>query len=182
MSDDKHVYDDIEELDNPIPKWFTGIFVGTILFATGYYVYYTFMGGPTLLQEYEREQAQMKAAALQVAGNQQSIGEPQLLALVSNPEARKKGAGVYLSKCAACHGAKGEGGIGPNLTDDFWIHGGKLTAVVKTIANGISDKGMPPWGPVISTEEIQAVAAHIRGLRGTNPSNGKAPQGEKEIF
>ena len=80
----------------------------------------------------------------------------------------------------ACHGDKGQGGIGPNLTDDYWLHGGKLAQIAATITNGVSDKGMPPWGPMLSGEQIKSLAVFVKSLHGTNPPGAKAPQGELE--
>jgi cytochrome c oxidase cbb3-type subunit III len=92
---------------------------------------------------------------------------------------RKRGQESYQAKCAACHGTQGQGGIGPNLADEYWLHGGKLIEIVATITDGVPAKGMPPWGPVLSPEEIQSAAVYIRSLLGTNPPNAKASQGER---
>jgi cytochrome c oxidase cbb3-type subunit 3 len=90
----------------------------------------------------------------------------------------KAGKDLFQVRCVACHGASGQGLIGPNLTDEYWLHGGKLTDISNTITNGVSDKGMPPWGPVMTADQIHSVVAFIRSIRGTNPSGAKAPQGE----
>jgi cytochrome c oxidase cbb3-type subunit 3 len=85
---------------------------------------------------------------------------------------------VFVKNCAACHGDHGQGLIGPNLTDDNWLHGQGVPAdIVKTISEGVAEKGMPPWGPVLKPEEIVGATAYIRSLHGSNPAGAKEPQG-----
>jgi cytochrome c oxidase cbb3-type subunit 3 len=173
-----HVYDGIEEHDNFLPRWWLGILYGTIVFAIGYFTYYVMGPGPTLEQEYQAEAKKIEEtlASQPVTGSQ--MGDEQFASFVKVPANREKGAQVYQGKCLACHGDKGQGGIGPNLTDDYWIHGAKPSQLVTVITNGVGDKGMPPWGPLLKPEEIHSLVAFIFSLRGTNPPNSKAPQGE----
>lgn len=89
-----------------------------------------------------------------------------------------EGKKVFKQNCVACHGQKGEGIVGPNLTDDYWLHGNKLSDVVKVITNGVPAKGMMAWKPQLSTAQIQAVASYVLSLKGAVPANGKAPQGK----
>jgi len=100
------------------------------------------------------------------------------MAMAKDPAKVKAGRELFQVRCIACHGAAGQGIIGPNLTDEYWLHGGKLAEITHTITNGVPDKGMPPWGPVMSSEQIHFVVAYIRSIRGTNPAGAKAPQGE----
>jgi cytochrome c oxidase cbb3-type subunit 3 len=172
-----HSYDGIEELDNALPKWWINLFYLTIVFAGAYFLYYGIGEGPTLVQEYERHKNESELAALAKAGSIKTLTEPELRAFLRNPEKLKLGKEVFQSKCVSCHGSHGQGGIGPNLTDDYWIHGGKMTEIVQVITQGVGDKGMPPWGPLLSQDEIHAVASYIKSIRGTNPPNPKAPQG-----
>lgn len=175
-----HVYDGIEELDHPTPKWFQSLFYVSILFGLGYFCYYTLGPGPTLLEEYNHAKLAEEYLFLEKqakTGGSKKLSEGELLSFVKNPEKIKLGASVFQSKCVSCHGAQGQGGIGPNLTDDYWIHGGKLTEILEIITNGVLDKGMPPWGSVLSEEEIQAVTAFVRSIRGTHPPGAKEPQG-----
>jgi cytochrome c oxidase cbb3-type subunit 3 len=83
-----------------------------------------------------------------------------------------------MANCAACHGQKGEGVVGPNLTDAYWIHGGGIKNVFKTIKYGVPAKGMIAWETQLSPSQIQKVASYVLTLQGTNPPNGKAPEGE----
>lgn len=89
------------------------------------------------------------------------------------------GKAIFLKNCASCHGNKGQGGIGPNMTDDYWLHGAGMTNVVHTITNGVPAKGMISWKPILSEKEILQVASYLLTLHGTNPPNPKKPQGEK---
>lgn len=100
--------------------------------------------------------------------------------LVTDAARLKSGADVYVKNCVSCHGAAGEGGIGPNLTDAYWINGdGGMNGLVKVINDGVPIKGMIAWKPLLSEEQIVDVASHIYNMKGTNPANGKEPQGEK---
>lgn len=183
QNDDKlqldHEYDGIKELNNPLPNWWLLIFIGTIIFSFIYILYYHFgLGGPSSDQELQADLKEVQMVAEKNAPPTVEVTEESLLALVSNTEAVKRGQEVFSQQCAACHGAKGEGTIGPNLTDSAWIHGeGKLVDIVKTINEGVGDKGMPAWKSVIKAEDIHKITAYIRTLKGSNPPNGKAPQG-----
>lgn len=100
--------------------------------------------------------------------------------LVTDPGRLEHGKQVFTTNCFSCHGMNGEGGIGPNLTDSYWINGdGSFNAIVKVIKNGVPVKGMISWAPILPEKDILDVASHVYGLRGTNPANAKAPQGEK---
>jgi cytochrome c oxidase cbb3-type subunit 3 len=193
MSDEKkenhetpvHEYDGILELDHPVPRWFHALFYGSIAFAILYSGWYFLGPALKLTDEWERDS---KALAYQLYVARQSapvpteLGEAELAAWARDPARTQAGSKVYASKCAACHGANGQGSIGPNLTDDHWLHGGSLVEVARSVREGIPDKGMPPWGAVIGAEEVHAVTAYIRSLRGTNPPDAKAPQGELVKF
>ena len=172
-----HVYDGIEEHDNVLPNWWLGILWGTIVFAAGYWLYYgSFSLGPDQLGEYKAEVAEVEARK---GGGKGPVDEASLMALAADPAARQKGAETFAANCAACHGAKGEGTIGPNLTDGYWLHGqGAPTAIHTTITNGVLAKGMPAWGRTLGAERVAALTAHVLGLKGQNVP-GKPPQGEK---
>lgn len=173
-----HEYDGIEELDNSLPNWWLNLFYLTILFAVGYFIYFELGDGKSLLREYQDDKAQYDLAEL-VKSNQIKIpSEEELLQKVKEPNRNVLGVGIFQSKCASCHGNQGQGGIGPNLTDNYWLHGAKLADITTTITKGVLDKGMPPWGPVLSQDEIVSVVAYIHSIHGSNPPGAKAPQGE----
>ena len=175
-----HNYDGIRELDNHLPPWWIGLFYGTIIFAIIYgFNYHWFGWSPLSGGEYEQEvaTAQKQIEEFQ-AKNANSIDE-KTVKVLTDANTLGKGKEIFTGKCAACHGAAGEGGVGPNLTDEYWLHGGTINDVFATIKNGVPDKGMISWKATLKPNEIQNVANYILSIQGTNPANAKAPQGEK---
>jgi cytochrome c oxidase cbb3-type subunit III len=173
-----HHYDGIEEQDNPIPVWFSTLFWVTVIFGIGYYGYYELGDGTSLRATYEKNILVHEALVADSRGKAPKTSEEDLLALTKNPEEMKSARANFETKCFSCHGVKGQGGIGPNLTDDYWLHGAKLTEIRAVISGGVLDKGMPPWESSLSSKEMDSLAAYIRTLHGTHPSGAKAPQGE----
>lgn len=175
-----HDYDGIRELDNSLPPWWVYMFYITIAFGVIYMTYYHFSGvGPSSRELYEQE---MKNAAERVqayralqAGN---VDETTVEALTDEQDLAL-GKTVFETNCVACHGAMGEGGVGPNLTDEYWIHGGTIKDVFKTIKYGVPEKGMISWQSQLRPQDMQRVASFILTLQGTNPPNAKEPQGVK---
>jgi cytochrome c oxidase cbb3-type subunit 3 len=100
--------------------------------------------------------------------------------LVSDPTVLAAGKTIFTTTCSPCHGAQGQGVVGPNLTDDYWLHGGKITDIFKTIKYGVPAKGMPTWEKQLSPKQISDVANYVKSLHGTNPPGAKEPQGTKE--
>lgn len=172
-----HEYDGIKEYDNPLPRWWLIIFWGTIVFAAGYYAYYQLGSGPTLQQELEVAMANMPKPVAPVAATPTESDEELTAAFASINLA--DGKAQYDGKCAACHGQELQGLIGPNLTDNYWLHGkGTPSDIVKVVRVGVADKGMPAWENMLKKEEIYAVTAYIISKKGSNPAGAKAPQGE----
>lgn len=177
-----HEYDGIRELDNPLPKWWQILFYVTIVFAIGYIGYYEFLGGPTSDQTLEAElksYSEKKAIAEQ---QQPKPAEVDAKALLADSAALADGQKQFGQFCASCHGSKGEGLIGPNLTDEFWLHSrGDYQGILVSIQEGFPTKGMPPWKDIVPKESQPALAVFVLSLKGTKPANGKAPQGEKIV-
>lgn len=170
-----HDYDGITEYDNPMPRWWLWIFYATILFVPFYYVAPGFLGeNGGNVAEYEADLAAHEAAAAPPAPARSDLA---LVALAGDREAVEDGKEVFTKNCVSCHGADGGGIIGPNLTDDAWIHGGAPTAIHRSIVEGVLAKGMPPWGRILKPEELDQVAAYVMSLQGTTPANPKAPEG-----
>lgn len=165
-----HVYDDIEEADNQLPQWWLFIFYVTMVFSVGYWVYYhTFNIGELPLQEY--------ASALRAATkNQKEVSGEYLVMLGKTPESVKAGAILFEKNCVVCHEDKGQGKIGPNLTDNQWIHGGAAKDIYKTIAEGIAAKGMPSWRTVLGPAPTEELTAFVLSIRNTNVP-GKVAEG-----
>lgn len=174
-----HDYDGIKELDNNLPPWWVYMFYATIIFAVVYIVRFHITGDGKL--SHEEYMAEMEAAvaekAVMMANASESITEENVVYLVDAPTI-EKGAAIFKGNCATCHGQLGEGGAGPNLTDDYWIHGGSINSIFKTIKYGVPEKGMIAWQSQFSPKQMQQVASYIKTLVGTNPPNGKDPQGE----
>ncbi|HEX5000929.1 MAG TPA: cbb3-type cytochrome c oxidase N-terminal domain-containing protein [Bacteroidia bacterium] len=174
-----HNYDGIRELDNNLPPWWKYGFYVTIIWAFIYMINYHVVGkGDVQEQEYL---AQLKEADLQkierlkLAAN--SVDENTATLMTSKSDL-SEGSKIFNEKCSVCHGKGGEGTVGPNLTDDYWIHGGKITDLFKTIKYGVTAKGMIAWQGQLTPVQIQQVASYIKSLRGSNPPNPKAPQGD----
>lgn len=174
-----HNYDGIQELDYPLPKWWLGILYLTIAFSFVYVGYYMVGPGPSLRDELDSSIEKLEALAPPTSGGDQD--EDNLRAAINDPESAKRGQVVFAGKCMACHGDKGQGVIGPNLTDDNWLHGNaQASDLAKVIKDGIADKGMPPWGPILTSAEVVDVIAFIRSIHGSNPPGAKEPQGDKK--
>ena len=176
-----HNYDGIQEYDNPMPRWWVTIFYVTILYAVLYWLNVPGIGsGKGRIASYEREIAALRAKQAAAAPAGGPVSEEALLAIVHDPAKLAAGKATFTTTCAPCHRADGGGQIGPNLTDDYWIHGGKPQQILSTVANGVPDKGMPAWGQVLGPDQIPGVVAYVISLRGTHPPNPKEPQGTKE--
>jgi cytochrome c oxidase cbb3-type subunit III len=176
-----HSYDGIKELDNHLPPWWKWLFYGTIMWSVVYLVvYHVSSTMPLQIAEYESEvdNAAAEVRELRASQPQQAIDENSLTfssdaVIISNGKLVFTG-----NNCASCHRIDGGGNtIGPNLTDDYWLHGGEIKNIFGTIKNGVVEKGMPAWGKVMSPQEVRDVTFYVMSLQGTNPLNGKAPQG-----
>jgi len=175
-----HSYDGIQEYDNPLPPWWNYLFALCIIWAGLYLFYYELTGiGPSSTEEYlaEVEEYNTKYADIIAAEASINWNEPSF-ELVSDGGKLEKAGSSYAANCASCHGALGEGGIGPNLTDDYWIHGNGVNNIAKTIAIGVPEKGMIPWKNTFKANDIAALASYVISLHGTNPANAKPPQGD----
>lgn len=173
-----HNYDGIRELDNRLPPWWVNMFALTIVYGLGYMVYYHWGGsGATQVQEYEQEVATAKKEiALALAGKANAVDESNVVAVTETGQLGE-GELIFKGNCVACHGQKGEGGVGPNFTDEYWLHGGGIKDLFKTIKYGVPEKGMISWQSQLKPSDMQKVASYILTLKGTNPPNPKAPQG-----
>jgi cytochrome c oxidase cbb3-type subunit 3 len=168
-----HEYDGIKELDNNLPTWWVWLFNLCTVFAVLYMGYYHVFGkGDLQVAAYTKEMDignALKQAAVQKFETSMTSAEPSTdQAVVS------QGGKLFVTYCAPCHRADGGGQVGPNLCDDYWIHGPKFTDNVKIIWNGVPEKGMLAWKDQgFKPSDIQAVASYIYTLRGSNPPNPK---------
>lgn len=177
-----HDYDGIHELDNHLPPWWKYLFYFTIAFGVVYMVdRHVLHISPTQAEEYENAMAQAaeEAAIRQASMGEQATIDEANIEFTDDPAALGNGEKIYQRQCAACHRQDGGGSIGPNLTDEFWIHGGSMVDIYNTVKVGVPDKGMISWESTLSPVDMRDVSAYIMTLQGTNPANPKAPQGEK---
>ncbi len=148
--------DGIEEYDNPLPDWWVGLFWFTIIFAFGYTLHYHVIA----------HRSQTKALAAEMAAAKTKWPGGATAAFVPTPALAKAGEAIFKTNCVACHGEDLHGKIGPNLTDDVWIHGGRPQDIVNTITNGVAAKGMPTWGPILGPEKVREVASYVISMHG----------------
>jgi cytochrome c oxidase cbb3-type subunit 3 len=172
-------FDGIVELDNPTPPWFNFMFYTTIVFAIvyGFWYHYSDNLGKSQLAEYEQQLTDAevaKTAYLKKVGNSIDESNVKLMADAKDLSAGKE---LYTAKCAVCHREDGGGNVGPNLTDEFWLHGGQVSDVFKTIKYGVTGKGMIAWEKSLNGLQMAQLASYIKSIGGTNPPAPKAPQG-----
>jgi cytochrome c oxidase cbb3-type subunit 3 len=173
-----HAYDGIRELDNQLPPWWINMFAITVVWAVGYMYFYHWSGNNwSSGDEYKTEmEVAKKEVAMALVGKANSVDESNVTALT---DAGSLGEGeiIFKNVCAACHGQKGEGLVGPNFTDAYWIHGGGIKNIFRTVKYGVPDKGMISWQAQLKPADMQKVSSYILSMNGTNPPNPKAPQG-----
>ncbi|MFL9482058.1 cbb3-type cytochrome c oxidase N-terminal domain-containing protein [Chitinophagaceae bacterium LWZ2-11] len=174
-----HDYDGIRELDNKLPPWWLYGFYATILFACIYlWRHEVSHTAPTGVEEYAiamEKAAVQQEAYLKKSANNIDETNVKLLTDPAGLEAAKK---IFTTTCAACHAVDGGGGAGPNLTDDYWLHGGSVKDIFKTIKYGWPDKGMRSWKDDYSPLQIAQLASYVKSLHGSKPANPKEAQGE----
>lgn len=174
-----HNYDGIQELDNSLPPWWLAMFYITIAFSVVYLYYAHFTDyGISSEQEYVLEMEKADRAVKAYLAAQSDVVDENNVEMLEDQEAIALGASMYAANCVACHGAAGEGGVGPNLTDDYWLHGGDVKSIFKTIKYGVPEKGMIAWQTQLRPADIHKITSYIVTLKGTNPPNAKEPQGE----
>ena len=172
-----HDADGIKELDNNLPRWWLWLFYLTIIFSV-FYLWWFYLSGFGSNSQLRFERAAYEAhlvrrdRLLLASARADIFAEPS-----TDPDVLARGRGIYLVNCVACHMESGAGQIGPNLTDNYFIHGPAYADTVRIIQNGVVEKGMIAWKNQLRPDDIQAVASYVYSLRGTNPPNPKAPEG-----
>lgn len=176
-----HELDGIKEYDNPMPGWLMAIWWGSLLFSAGYLMFYALAFGEGTMEAEYRQQATSDVAAVQAYFDANPLVPPRpadLLAGATNAAVVELGASRFARSCAACHGEQAQGLIGPNLTDDRWLHGGSVEQVFQSIAKGWPAKGMPPWGRALPPDELAALVSYIRSVQGTTPPGPRPAEGD----
>lgn len=173
-----HEYDGIRELDNNLPPWWKYGFYVTILFAFVYLIHYHIAkSGPSQEQEYLTEMSEGKRQVEEYLKNAADNVDENSVKMLSGSDI-DAGKVIYKQNCVACHGELGEGKVGPNLTDDYWIHGGSVKDVFISIKYGWPDKGMKLWKDDLTAKQMAQVTSFVKSLRGTNPPNALPPKGD----
>lgn len=178
-----HDYDGIKELDNVLPPWWVNLFYATIIFGVIYLLRFHMFGDYNQAQEYL---AEVETAKIEIEKNR-SIAPDEMnvdkVTLLTDAESLAKGKEIFTNACVACHKADGGGQIGPNLTDEYWINGGGIKNVFKTISEGGREgKGMVPWKSNIKPSDIQKVASYVLSLQGSKPAGAKAVEPEAKLW
>ena len=177
-----HEYDGIRELDNHLPPWWTYLFYLTIVFSIVYVLLYHFLDtAPLQLEEYNIEMAAAASAKVERQAEAGEIIDETNVVLATEATQLANGESIFQSSCALCHRNDGGGMVGPDLTDEYWIHGGSLKDIFSIIKYGVIEKGMVSWEAALKPEDIRDVSSFIFNLQGTNPPNPKPPQGEVYI-
>jgi cytochrome c oxidase cbb3-type subunit 3 len=174
-----HDYDGIKELDNNLPPWWLYGYYASIIFAGIYLARYLIFDGATQKEEYLMEVAEAKVAVEEYKKNAKGLIDANTVELLTGAEDINAGKAIFSGNCVACHKADAGGGIGPNLTDDYWLLGGGIKNVFHTITEGgRAGKGMISWKTDLKPDEIAQVASYVLSLHGTTPAEPKEPQGE----
>ncbi len=175
-----HNYDGIRELDNHLPPWWTYLFIGTVIWSVIYFfAYHVTDSLPLSISEYDTEVsvANDQQKKLKAANPGPQIDESNVIATAEAADL-KDGKSIFTSICTSCHRADGGGDIGPNLTDEYWKHGGSMTDIYKVVKNGVTGTNMVAWGGTMSPEKMRNVSSYLLTLQGTKPVNGKKPEGD----
>jgi cytochrome c oxidase cbb3-type subunit III len=170
-----HDYDGIQELNNKLPRWWVWLFNLSIVFAVIYFTYYHVLHkGELMAAQYKAEMVAGDALKAQAMGEfERNMGTLQPS---KDPLVLAEGKDTFIKLCAPCHRPDGGGLVGPNLCDDYWIHGSNFVDNLKTIWNGVPAKGMVTWKGTLKPGTIYAAGSYIYTLRGTNPKNPKPPE------
>jgi cytochrome c oxidase cbb3-type subunit 3 len=174
----EHAHDGIREYDNPLPGWWTWLFVGSIAFSIWYFIYYQIGVGPSIYDRYD------KAVVTQLERQLGSFGkltpdDATIMRLIDEkPDMIKAVGGIFRGNCAQCHATDGGGNIGPNLTDDAWKNVRHPADIFTVISDGVPGTAMPAWKHRFREAQRILLAAYVASLRGTTPAAPKAPEGQ----
>jgi len=172
----EHSYDGIQEYDNPLPRWWVWIFWITIVFSAAYFVFYHIASGPSIHDEYAEELSNWDAQLAAVPAVK--VTNAMLKSVLADQGRVQAGRAKFTSLCSPCHLNDGGGSIGPNLCDNYWIHGaGSLMDIHHVVSEGVPEKGMQSWKTMMSSDELNSVVAFVSTLKGTTPAQPKAPEG-----
>lgn len=172
-----HSFDGIEEYDNPLPRWWLYMFYASIAFSIVYWVLYPSWFGEGYLKWSQNTQYEQE---VELAKTLYPVKTVNIKDYINKTENIEQGRQLFTQNCASCHGAQAQGLIGPNLTDNIWLYGGKPEEIVTTITNGVKKTGMPTWGPVLGSEKVAVVASYVYSLSHDLNGNLKPELAEAE--
>jgi len=174
-----HEYDGIVEYDNPMPAWWRRSFWATVVFSLAYYVHYQLTGNGASVEEVYANEMREQRELMAASAIGQEVNEEGLARLMHDPAMMKDARSLFVLRCSQCHADRGQGNIGPNLTDEYWLYGSaSLLDLHEIIGNGRPQKGMPMWSRTLRPVELAELAAFVGTLRGTNVP-GRPPQGNR---
>jgi cytochrome c oxidase cbb3-type subunit III len=176
----EHVYDGIVEHDNKLPLWWQLTLYGAVVLAMVYWYGRRLDAIESPGEAYAKVVAVERAAEADQARKRGVIDDAMLATLGSDPTTVGRGQAIFTTTCAPCHRGDAGGNIGPNLTDGYWLHGGKPVDIFHSVHDGVPAKGMPTWGPQLGEDRVETVVAYVISLRNANVRGGKAPQGVLE--
>lgn len=174
-----HDFDGIKELNNKIPPWFMAIFYGSMIWAVIYMVDFHVLGSGNVQEDEYAAEVAIAELEKEILNKSGTLVNEETVTRLDDVAALSSGKDIFIKSCAACHGMNGEGLVGPNFTDDYWIHGGGIKDLFKTVKYGVPQKGMISWQTLLDPTQMQEVSSYILSLRGTNPENQKGPEGKK---
>lgn len=175
-----HEYDGIRELDNPMPGWWKALFLASVVFSALYLAFYQGLGSRLIADEYAAEVRRYDELQKALAARAAVVSEETLAELTHDAKVLAEARSKFEAVCAPCHGSRGEGKIGPNLTDEFWLNGdGSLMSILSTVDGGVVAKGMPAWGRQLKPDELKKVAAYVGSIRNTHQAGGKKGEGQR---
>jgi cytochrome c oxidase cbb3-type subunit III len=179
--EETHVYDGIVENNHPLPTWWKWTLYGAIVFAVVYWFDVEKLHvHPSLAETNDARVAAQARARAEEAIAMGAIDDAVLVSMSKDSTLMAQGRDIFVGTCATCHRTDGGGNIGPNLTDGYWLHGGKPANIHTCVHDGVPSKGMPTWAPQLGAQKVAAVAAYVLTMKNTNVAGGKSPQGTRE--
>ena len=173
----EHEFDGIQEFDNRLPNWWMWIMWGSMIFALCYWIFFHTLGVGTLPRERFAREMQVAQEAQLARALAAGIDNQFFVMMAESPDKVAEGREVFVKHCVSCHLDDGRGSVGPNLTDQYWVHGCEPMQILKILNEGVAAKGMPAWQNQLGPTRVHAVLSYVLTIKDNNVP-GKAPEGE----